>query len=438
MGSYEILSIGTKLKNLREKYNVNQEDISGKEITRNLISQIEHDKANLTKNAAEIILKNLKIICDKRHISVDEDIEYLMEDEKSQANKILDKYIKELKDLSIYKDNAFDNKLSEVESFLINWDIKDKKISIFELAGDYYCAINNLEKSLLYYEKARTLIDINNYTDNFVSILRKLSMIYFYMDKYEDNIKCCNFAIKNFKNMSKDYYCIFIYNSALCYIKLKNYSIALKRFIKIENIVKEINIEKYYSVLNQEACCFGEMHEYEKSLELNNYILANINKTNYQSYLVALINLTYNYIDINNNIEAKKVLNTIDETINNLTHDSKYLPDTYFEIGKIYKRLNETEKAENFYCTALTYAKKLNRNSLVKDILLNLMDTCKFSKDNRKVITIKNEFFILSGKIGKVIEPLEDKLIEFYLDTEDIQSLKELYAFKKRLSLKRM
>ncbi|URZ01298.1 hypothetical protein CLAUR_012870 [Clostridium felsineum] len=36
---------GVKLKNLRKKYKLLQDDLAGSEITRNLISQIEHGKA---------------------------------------------------------------------------------------------------------------------------------------------------------------------------------------------------------------------------------------------------------------------------------------------------------------------------------------------------------------------------------------------------------
>lgn len=171
---YEILPTGVKLKKLREKYKLNQDDLAGNEITRNLISQIEHGKARLTRHAAEIMFKNLQGICNNRDIETDEDIEYLLEDEESQANKILDRYITELKDLSVYKDGMFQNKLDEVENFTVNWNIIDKKIIIFELAGDYFFNTNDLHNSCMYYEKAKALMDNTIYSDNLISIFTKI------------------------------------------------------------------------------------------------------------------------------------------------------------------------------------------------------------------------------------------------------------------------
>lgn len=127
MGTYEIMSIGDKLRNLRKKYNLSQEDLAGNVITRNLISQIEHNKANLTRSAAKIMLDNLKKICEKKTTVIDESIDYLLESEETQANKVLDRYIRELRDLSIYRDGIFLSKLSEVEEFLAKWILKIKR-----------------------------------------------------------------------------------------------------------------------------------------------------------------------------------------------------------------------------------------------------------------------------------------------------------------------
>ncbi|PJI07245.1 MULTISPECIES: helix-turn-helix domain-containing protein [Clostridium] len=430
--SYEIITIGTKLKNLRQKYNVRQDDLTGGEITRNLISQIEHDKANLTKNAAEIILKNLNKICDKKHISVDESIEYLMEDEKSQATKILDKYIKELKDLTVYKDGSFVSKLNAAEKFLITWDFNDKKISIFELAGDYFCSINDFYKSSMYYEKAKSLINMDMSINNTIPILRKLSMVYFYMGKYEDDIKCCDFSINHFNNMDEEYYCIFLYNSALCYINLKQYDLALERFNKIEPILEKIDMNKYYDVLIQKAVCFADLKQYKKSLNLYYKVIDFIKENNPEKYIIILINLSDIYIDLSDYDKARENLDLMLKNRKYLNEDFVYLPEVYSEIGKLYKKLNEYENSEEYYLQALKYTKKSMRYYLEYDILSKLVDIYTCTNNHEKVLDTMNEFFILSGKEGKINSSIKYKLIEFYLNTEDIQALKEMYNFCKK------
>lgn len=223
MKQYVVLSCGDKLRALRKKYNLKQEELSRTEITRNLLSEIETGKANLTRNTAEIILKNLEPIAKKKKLNVTETINYLMENEMEQASKILDNYINELRNSSITKDNSFIDTLNEAENFLINWSIKDKKIIIYELAGDYFCNNNEMYKSIIYYEKAVDLIGKLFPSRALVNILRKLSMVYEYVGNYKESIKCCEFALNRFENMTDEEIVVFKYNNALSYKKCKTF-----------------------------------------------------------------------------------------------------------------------------------------------------------------------------------------------------------------------
>lgn len=434
MGSYEVLPIGNKIKNLRKKYSLNQEQLAGKDITRNLISQVENGKANLTKSAAKIMLKNLKKICHNKNIKVNENIDYLMESEVSQASKIVDRYIEELKDLSAYKDGTFEHKLSEAEEFLASWDIRNKKIFIFDIAGDYYCSANDFYNSAIYYEKAKALIDTTTCKENLISILRKLSTVYYYIGKYEEDIKSCDFALNHFTNMSKKYYCIFTFNSALCYFKLKEYNKTLYRCKKIEKAIKKIDTKKYCEVLLQEAICLVELNEYEKSLKILINLADDIDKDDTPNYVTILINLAENYLHMDNMGKTKETLNIINANINNLNQDSKCLSEIYLNLGELYAKLHNTTKAKELYSKALTYAKKFNCDCLIEDILSKLMDIYTSSKDKGEVSKIKDEYFMISSREEKIIVPLERKLIEFYLGTENVQALKELYNLNKKLS----
>ncbi|MCD2346175.1 helix-turn-helix domain-containing protein [Clostridium guangxiense] len=191
MENCTVLTDGDKLKNIRKKYVLKQEEISGSAITRNLISEIETNKATITKNTAEIIIKNLALLAKERHFQFTETVEYLLENETMQANKIVNHYINELKSLNISKDGNFTTKLKEIESFLLKYDIPDKKIIIYELAGDYYCNKNEMSKSVIYYEKAITLTGKLTLSNTSLTLLRKLSMVYGYLGRYKESIECC-------------------------------------------------------------------------------------------------------------------------------------------------------------------------------------------------------------------------------------------------------
>lgn len=432
MDTYEIMSIGDKLKNLRKKYNLSQDDLAGNQITRNLISQIEHNKANLTRSSAKIMLTNLKKICDKKNTEVEEDIDYLLEDERSQANKVLDKYIRELKDLTVYRDGAFLSKLSEIEEFLAKWDIKDKKITIFEMAGDYYSNIRDFYNSSMYYEKAKAIMDGDVHNEDMLSVLRKLSMIYYYMGKYEEDIKCCDFAINHFKDMSEEYYCIFIYNKSTCYMNLKQHDVALEGLKEIEYLTKKISMDKYYDVCIQIAICLGEINKYDESVQLYNKILESIGNNNYEKYIVVIINLVEIYMKLGDNEKIKENLKLIFEVKKHLSEKFISLPEVYFEIGKIGKELKDLELAEEYCEQALTYAKKNMRYNLESDILYELIDLYIEQNNKEKILDIMNEFFILTGKEGKISTKVMYKLIDFYLSIKDINSLKDILSFSKK------
>ncbi|PJI07145.1 MULTISPECIES: hypothetical protein [Clostridium] len=432
MGSYEILSVGNKLKNLREKYDVRQDDLAGGEITRNLISQIEHSKAKLTKHAAEIMMSNLKGICNKKNIKVDETIEYLMEDETSQASKILDKYIKELKDLSVYKDGSFTEKLDEVEGFLTKWNLVDKKIDVFELAGDYFANTNDLYNSSMYYEKARALMDVNVYTENLVSILRKLSMVYSYMDKYEENIKCCDFALNQFGDkLSDQYRSIFLFNSSLCYSGLKKYSIALDRLKKLEPIIKDINTDKYCEVLGQEGVCLGLLKEHRKALDIFNRIFNVISKDNFELRISVMFNLVDAYINLDKIGMAKQYLEEIDQNIDNVPQKTKRLPEMYHEVGNLYKKLNEIETAKSYFLKSLDYAKAYKQYNVVRITLDDLFDIYIDNNDDKAINEIKDMFLLNINKEQKVKVKFMNKLVEYYLNKKDYETLKEIQKFIK-------
>ncbi|WP_084756824.1 helix-turn-helix transcriptional regulator [Clostridium sp. DMHC 10] len=167
-----ILSKGDKIKLLRKKYKLRQEDIAGNDITRNLISEIETNKANLTRSTAEAILKNLQKLGTKNHFEIEETVDYLLEDETIQASRVLDDYVGKLKTFMVYRDGDFTATLKEVEEFLVKWSITDKKIIIYELAGDYFGTQNEIDKSIIYYEKALTLVGKLSLSPMLLSILK--------------------------------------------------------------------------------------------------------------------------------------------------------------------------------------------------------------------------------------------------------------------------
>ena len=59
------ITIGQNLKQIRKRLGIRQHEISGGEVTRNLISLIENDKTPLHERVAKLIAKNINDINNK-------------------------------------------------------------------------------------------------------------------------------------------------------------------------------------------------------------------------------------------------------------------------------------------------------------------------------------------------------------------------------------
>ncbi|URZ04521.1 tetratricopeptide repeat protein [Clostridium felsineum] len=402
METYEIVSVGEKLKRLRKKYKVKQEALAGDEITRNLISQIEHNKVRLTENSARIMLQNLKQICNKRNIEVCEDIDYLMEDEKAQAVKIVDKYIDELKKLSTYKGDNFLSKLAQTEEFLADLQLKYKKIEVFNLAGDYFLSNSDFYKSALYYEKARALMEVDADKDAMILVLRKLSKVYLPLGQFEKNIAITEYAINNFPNIGEKYYCIFLYNSALGYLMLKQYKRALEKLNIVEEIVKSKDKRKYVDVLIQKAYCLGFLKQYKEALESYNKALKLVDsKTNIQMIII-LVNICVIHSDLKDYISTKKVMKNIFNNLKNFNENDKYIAGTYFEMAKIlHRNLKELTRAKECYIKALKLFEKMSEYYWIKEIVPNLIELYAELENPEDRKEVKEKILELESKNGK-------------------------------------
>ncbi|WP_234117412.1 helix-turn-helix transcriptional regulator [Clostridium hydrogenum] len=414
MGKCIVISDGDKIKAIREKYNLKQDEISGNDITRNLISEIETNKANITKKTAEVIIKNLTELGKKKGFKVTETVEYLMENQIVQATKVLDSYIEELKTLVISKDNSFIETLKKAESFLIDWDIKDKKLKIYEYAGDYFCNNNEMYKSAVYYEKASALLSRMFLDKKLIPLSRKLSMVYGYMGNYEKSIECCEFALSQFDDMPLKDKVIFRQNNALAYKGINNLERALYNIKIAENIVNKEDTSRYIKILNSKAVCFYKMKLYKEALQVFTEILNLTSRSDVEKYLVILTNIVDVYMDINMKDKAIENLNIITNQLSNLDNNSLCTSNIYFDIGEIYNKLNNLNLAENYYLKALNFCEIQKNYVLANNILSVLIDMYVVQNNIQKMDYIKEKVYYIVNKQDKVDDRLIYKLMVFY------------------------
>lgn len=421
-----VVTDGEKLRKIRQKYKLKQSDVSGNDITRNLLSEIETGKAVITKNTAEIIIKNLKEFGRKHNFKVDETVEYLMENTLVQATKILDDYIAKLKELLISKDESFTQILKEAKSFLADWDISEKMASIYELAGDYYYINNEVYESIMYYEKAVTAIGKLVLSDELLQVFFKITKAYMHAGNYDKAIESSTFVVDHFDNLSSEYAVKFMYNRAYSYYLLNKYELAINGISKIENLVTKDDIQKYFMVFDTKAVCLHELKQYDEALKLYNKILDVLGSEYIDKKLVTYVNMAELYLATSVRDKANSTLSIIEKEIPFFDSNSPYEVNVLFDLGNIYKQLGNMEQADKYYNKGLDAANKKKDYFFACKILYELIDS---AKSIESVDNIKNQVFVISAKRGKLADKLIHKLISFYIANNDIIKIDEINNF---------
>ncbi|URZ02724.1 helix-turn-helix domain-containing protein [Clostridium felsineum] len=420
-----ILTIGEKIKKLRNEYKLNQDDIVGTELTRNLISQIEHGKANLTRSTAELIIRNTKDILEKRGTTLDEGInaEYLLETEEAQAKKVINSYIKELKEVSVYKESYFEGLLKKIDDLLIKWGFTDLKIDICEIVGDYYAHKNDFHKASMYYENIKYLIGSETDMNRIVSIFRKLSMVYIYSGNFSEGIRVCRNALERFKDMDNDYKSIFTFNMSLYYHYLGEYEKSLDILSELESVINKENKDKYGSVLLLKASCLQDLKRYAKALDIYNELLNITPKNDVNNLCIYYNNMAQVYIGMGKMEIANNYIATVVSKLVKISDDFQSLPQIYLELGRIYRMINQNNVSVKYLNKALKLAKSFKYHNVIKDVLN------EFLIIDRENIDIKDEFIFLTENIGIIDNKLLYNIIKCFSELNKNKEITELCEF---------
>lgn len=425
MEKSRIIADGDKLRAIRKKYGLKQDEISGNDITRNLISEIETGAANITKKTAEIIIKNLKEMASKKGFKVTETVEYLMENQVVQATKILDNYITKLKRLLISKDDSFIETLKTAKSFLADWNINEKAITIYEVAGDYFYIQNEMYESIMYYEKALTAVGKLVPSQELLQIFSKILAAYIHAGNYDKAIENATFVIEHFDNLATKDLFHFAYNRAWTYYLIRKYELALAYIDKLEKVANKEDKQNYFILLDTKAVCFCETKRYEEALRIYNTLLNILDDSDLNEKIIVHINIAETYLAQLEKDKAAAAFKIVQDELPFL-ESSKQEANIYFEVGNIFRNLGDAAQAYNYYNKAVNIAKAKKNYVLLNTVLETMLE----NTNNIDIVNnIKNEALTLVAKQEKIYAKLIHKLLVFYADNNDINSIREISSF---------
>ncbi|SCJ71733.1 anaerobic benzoate catabolism transcriptional regulator [uncultured Clostridium sp.] len=370
----EILSLGEKIKRKRKELNMTLKDLAADRITPGQISLVESGRSNPSMDLLEYLAENLQT-----------SVEYLMESEESQAEKICVFY--------------------------------EKTAESYVLSGDFVSAEKYIENALYYaekfgleYRKAKNLyirasIAMKNGELALAQqIYLSANVIFIKNNKYEE-------VTNTFLNLGKITLKLKAFHSATSYLRqaekayLDNeigndlllgeiYYQMAEGYFKIDNISKAMN----YSFLAKEK--FEQVYDEER-------------------YAKTLLGISEKYSengDLANAIKySKKALEVYRELDkgNHIAHIENNLGKLFYEFENFEESFKHLERAKDL--------RMRNRDQSVVETLFNICENYIKLKDMEKCeITLK--------EVNRVIdENIIENVIEYNLLWYRVYTIKEMY-----------
>lgn len=408
MQKFNILTPGEKIKYIRKTLKIRQEDIAGDTITRNLVSIIENNKANLTENVAKILTSNINNICKKRKIEFSITEDYLLENTITQAKKIAADYIDYIYNLSINEIHKLYDMLDEIDMFLKNFDIEDEKARLYIQIAHKFKLNKQYVQAIKYYLKAFESAHNDKFSNYALSMLGLCNI---YLANYSEAIYLYTRLIR--MDEKKTYYFDTKFNIALCYKKLYNYNETLSILNELNNEFPNLKVENPSSYIDMNlliGVCLNQTGCYNKSIDKYNDLLKFINKDFKRQELVILINLSEVYMNIKDlkNLKSTCALIT-NKLINNSDCLQEYESEIYISLAKNFKFLNDNSTARHLLSKTL---KSLDcGNSLIylenlEDFFVLTIELYSETDDTNSINFIKN---LLISFIDKAFLPKRNK-----------------------------
>ncbi|MBU5436963.1 helix-turn-helix transcriptional regulator [Tissierella sp. MSJ-40] len=414
MVKYNDLSIGENLKRIRQELDLKQYEITGGEVTRNLISIIENNKTPLTENNAKLICRNINKIMEDKGLDIIIDPEDIFNPDRYEAKKQADLYIEELDKLLSTKNYSIETEyVSEIELFLNKWNLTDKKIRIYEILGDIYKDLRDYTKGYHYYIKGWECVF--NYPDRKLNyrLMKKLIANCIIIGKYREAINLFDYVLVNRKNIPDKDMVVFHYNNALAYEYLNLIDESLEQITESLRYIEKSNYRDLGKILILEGNCYFEIENYDEALKSYNKAVDALSLGNYYDELLLLYaNMAEVYIKINFKNKSIEYINKVLDNITKLNKDSNYFSKLCNQIATAYNHLNEFDLAEKYYNESLVYAKKNNQHNVVKENILGLFNIYYNKLDN--------------NKIHKLFEDYRDVILNISLDNDILLMLKSL------------
>ena len=416
----DILTVGEKIRKIRKEIGARQEDlVSGKDLTREMISRIETGKNKLTLDTAELIASNInKIIIDKE-LGIDLiTSQFLLEEPKDQAERIINLDIDVIEELKMLNDgdSELNARRAEITVLMNQYEISGiTQYKYYNTLNDYYdyqsnyiecynCLLNCLEV-------ASKLLDHHCVTSTY----RNFIHLYNTLGRYKESINVGMYAL-NYGRING------INDNGLMMAIIFNVAKAYRKIEDANNCLKWIDmLENQYTIPEKRKCdikilkanCFYLNGEYSKSIKIHEEILKEALKTrDAETTAISYANIGENYMRLDH----------LDMAEDALHHALSINPQPKAEhLYIIYEYANELAIKRNrgflvikgYYERALKLRDSINCYKDILELIIRMIKYCDSTSNYDYMMSIV-EFIRTKIDEGKFEE---NNILEFYYVT---------------------
>lgn len=398
----QFLTGSEKIKSLRKRFKMTQDDFASENFTRGYLGLLENGRRNITEDAAKIITERFREKAKELGFDIEIDDRYFLRTIEEEAEKYcMDKLATDL----TYKE------LEDIIKIGEQYNLQNVKAEAYKVSGDKnYNESKYLEAYKNYFYSLDSLTDAVHLKESCYLYNRLGACKYALLD-YAEAIVYFNKAIIN-SEFSKEIVTLqkALYNAALCYQSLSNLDKALNCLGKfLELCDKEKELERYVYASSFQASCYKDKGEVNRAIEIYKNLILLVNDTNEKVLAYLYNNLGSLYVNNGNLAEALDYYNKSQKIRAKV--DKKNLSHTLIEKSSVYIAKELYDEALLIVSLGLENARENN------DYEYTL-----------KAYEIMEEIYIKLEKVDKVKETIEEILV--FLGETDNKFMKISYYNK--------
>lgn len=347
----EILSLGEKIKRKRKELNMTLKDLAGDRITPGQISLVESGKSNPSMDLLEYLAESLNTT-----------VEYLMESEETQAEKICTLY-EQISEAYIVSGDLIsaENKIETALYYAEKYNLEYKKARNLFLRAKIYMTKGDYALAQQFFLSANVIFIKNNKNEEVIETFLSLAKITYKLKAYHSSNSYLQQAEKVFidNNIGNDF------------LLGKIYFYIADSFFKLDNVDKAI---KYSYLAKEKFMQIGNKKEYAKSLLL----IAEENSK--KGDLDKAIDYSTHALEIYKELEDMDKMSNIENNLGRLFYEFDNIEESFIHYEKA-RELRSQRKDNRLIETLINICENYiklkdinNCNKVLDEILDNISD----------------------------------------------------------------